>query len=227
LNDFRDKKPKRRRIPLFRGAAAFRIARAVGAIFTAFLAFAHVPAAGQTPAPAAPVAAAESAAQLEYNVKAAFLYSFGRYVEWPESQFKDKEAPFVIGICGDNPFGKTLDRIAEKRTIQGRRIEIRKVDPAKGFSGCHMLFIPSLISAEEQQKIIAKAQGMPLLLVGEIPRFAEFGGDVNFFVDDDRVRFEINVDVLRGKKLLIDAKLLSLGKKITSTVDSGRKVRNR
>jgi hypothetical protein len=90
-----------------------------------------------------------------------------------------------------------------------------------------MLFIPSLISAEEQQKIIAKAQGMPLLLVGEIPRFAEFGGDVNFFVDDDRVRFEINVDVLRGKKLLIDAKLLSLGKKITSTVDSGRKVRNR
>jgi hypothetical protein len=217
----------RSRTPFLSRTAANRSARFAGAILIAIGLFVGRLASGQSPAPTETAPAAESATQLEYNVKAAFLYSFGRYVEWPENQFKDKEAPFVIGICGENPFGKTLDLIAAKRTIQGRRIEIRKVDPAKEFAGCHMIFITSSIDAEEQKKIIEKSKGTPLLTIGEIPRFAEIGGDVNFFLEGDRVRFEINVDTLRGKKLLIDAKLLSLGKKLSSTMNSGRGMRNR
>jgi hypothetical protein len=175
----------------------------------------------QTPGESAPPAA-ESVNQLEYNVKAAFLYSFGRYVEWPESLFSDKESPFVIGVYGKNPFGEVLERIAKTRTIQGRRIEVKIIDSIDGLADCQLIFIPQNVSVEQQRKIVDKVKGTPLLLVGETAKFAEIGGDVNFFMEGDHVRFEINVDTLRNKKLLIDAKLLSLAKKISTVALDNR-----
>jgi hypothetical protein len=173
--------------------------------------------AAQTPAESTQPAA-ESVNQLEYNVKAAFLYSFGRYVEWPDNMFPDKQSPFVIGVYGENPFGDVLERIAKTRTIQSRRIVVKMIDSIDDLAECQLIFIPQKVSTEQQRKIIDKVKGTPLLLVGESSRFAEIGGDVNFFMEGDRVRFEINVDALRNKKLLIDAKLLSLAKKISTVV---------
>jgi hypothetical protein len=158
--------------------------------------------------------------QYVYNVKAAFLYNFGRYVEWPKKAFAGKDAPFVIGIFGENPFGTVLDRIAKTKTVQDRRIEVRTIDSLDDLADCHILFIPNSIAVEQQQRIIKKLRKKPILLVGEIPKFIDLGGGVDFFLDGNHVRFEINVDAVVVKKMQIDAKLLRIGKKVSLVRES-------
>jgi hypothetical protein len=153
--------------------------------------------------------------QYVYNVKAAFLYNFGRYVEWPKETFAGEQAPFVIGIFGENPFGTVLDRIAKTKTVRDRHIKVRSIDSLDGPVDCQILFIPGSVALDQQQRIIKKLRKKPILLVGETPKFIDLGGGVNFFLDDNHVRFEINVDAVVHKKMQIDAKLLRLGKKVS------------
>jgi len=149
----------------------------------------------------------------EYTVKAAFLYGFGQFVEWPPKTFADPSAPFVIGVAGDDPFGGALDEIAAKRTIQGRRIVIRRFAAPDDYRvPCQILFVSRSLSADQQAMFLKKAEGQAVLTVGETPGFTEKGGIVNFFVEGDRIRFEINAETARAARLRMDAKLLSLGK---------------
>jgi hypothetical protein len=151
----------------------------------------------------------------EYTVKAVFLYSFGRYVEWPESTFANATAPFVIGILGEDSFEGTLDQIAAKKTVQERPIVIRRFASLDEYRpGCQILFVSRSLRDDQQAAAIKKNDGKPVLVVGETPGFAERGGIANFFVDGDRIRFEINVDAARRAQLRMDAKLLSLGKPV-------------
>lgn len=156
--------------------------------------------------------------QYEYNVKAAFLYSFGRYVEWPKDAFAGHSGAFVLGVCGEEPFGQALDKIAQTKTIQGRRIIIQKMPTIEELQPCHILFISRSIPLEQQAAIINKMRNKSALLVGEVPGFAEHGGGINFYLEGGTVRFEINVEAIRQEKLMLDAKLLNLGKKVSETV---------
>jgi len=160
--------------------------------------------------------------QYEYNVKAAFLYSFGRYVEWPKDAFAAHSGDFVIGICGEDPFGQALDRIAQSKTIQGRRIIIQRMATTEELQPCHILFISHSIPPDQQSAIINKMRDKSTLLVGESPGFAERRGGINFFVEGGTVRFEINVDAIRQEKLMLDAKLLNLGKKVSEAATQAR-----
>jgi len=154
--------------------------------------------------------------QYEYNVKAAFLYSFGRYVEWPKDAFSGREGAFVIGVCGEYPFGQSLDRIAQTKTIQGRRIIVQRMAAADELQPCQILFVSRSVPVDQQTVIINKIRNddKSTLLVGESPGFAERGGGINFYVENGMVRFEINIDAIRQEKVLLDAKLMNLGKKI-------------
>lgn len=148
----------------------------------------------------------------EYTVKAVFLYSFGRYVEWPATAFGSPSAPFVIGILGEDTFGGALDAVAAKKTIQGRSIVVRRSASVQEFRApCQILFISHTLPADQQAAAIQKVQGKPVLVIGETPGFAERGGTANFTVDGDRIRFEINIENARRAQLRMDAKLLSLG----------------
>ena len=153
--------------------------------------------------------------QYEYNVKAAFLYSFGRYVEWPKDAFEEWSGAFVLGIYGEDPFGQVLDRIAQSKTIQGHRIIIQRMATIEELQPCHILFVSHSVPLEQQNMIIHKIRNddKSTLLVGEVPGFAERGGMINFYLEGGTVRFEINVDAMRQEKFLIDAKLLNLGEK--------------
>jgi hypothetical protein len=153
--------------------------------------------------------------QYEYNVKAAFLYSFGRYVEWPKEAFADRSGAFILGVCGEDTFGQILDRIAQSKTIQGRRIIIQRMATIEELQPCHILFVSRSIPPAQQIAIINKMRDKGTLLVGEVPGFAERGGGINFFLEGGTVRFEINVEAVRQEKLLLDAKLLNLGKKVS------------
>jgi len=165
----------------------------------------RLPASGAFAAEAAPT-------HDEYTLKAVLLYSFGRYVEWPKDAFAGPSAPFVIGILGEDTFGGTLDAIAQKRTIRGRPIVIRRFPTLENYRPpCNILFVARSLSPEQQAEVLAKTQGQPVFVVGESPGFAEQGASANFIMEGDRVRFQLNVDAARRAQLGLDAKILSLG----------------
>ena len=148
----------------------------------------------------------------EYAIKAAYLYQFGRYVEWPAQAFADERAPLVIGVLGADPFGNLLEEIARTKRIEGRPIVIRRFTSAADCTFCHILFVCASVDSESKTLILQKVRGNPTLLVGEEPGFAERGGTINFFLDENKIRFEINTEVARRDQLKISSKLLSLAK---------------
>ncbi|MBN1910001.1 MAG: YfiR family protein [Pirellulales bacterium] len=146
----------------------------------------------------------------EYNVKAAYLYSFGRYVQWPRGAFAGPDSPFVLGVLGEDPFAGALDRIAQTKRIQNRPIVVRRWKSLSEYESCHILFISRTVSLEEQMEVIRRLGDRPVLLAGDAPDFASRGGTLSFFVDVETVRFEINVNTVRRQRLTINAKLLKL-----------------
>ncbi|MCC6124923.1 MAG: YfiR family protein [Pirellulales bacterium] len=153
----------------------------------------------------------------DYEVKAAYLYGFGRYIEWPENAFQKASDPFVIGVVGEDPIIGALEEISAKRKIQQRKIVVRRFAAADDFKQpCQILFVSHSIPPEEQAALIKKTRGLPLLAVGETPGFAENGGGANFISEGDRVQFEINIESARRSRLRMDAQLLKRGKPVGS-----------
>lgn len=156
--------------------------------------------------------------RLEYNVKAASLYAFGRYVTWPDSAFESADSPLVIGVHGGNPFGDALDRIAAKKTINGRPIEIRQVNSPADSEGCHILFVTRSVPKQAESQLFERTEGKPILLVGESPGFTDRGGTINFYHRGTNVRFELNPDQGLESQLSLSAKLLTLGTRASTTM---------
>jgi hypothetical protein len=148
----------------------------------------------------------------EYAIKAAYLYQFGRYVQWPATTFADSSSPLVIGVLDHPQLVDILDEIARTKRIEGRPLVIRRFASMAEYTPCNILFVPASIGPEQKAAAIQKAQRSPLLLVGEEPGFAEQGGTVNFFVEENRIRFEVNVVVAKKDQLKISSKLLTLAR---------------
>lgn len=153
----------------------------------------------------------------EYTVKAVFLYSFGRFVQWPPQTFANDSEPFVIAVAGEDSFGRAPDEIAAKKTIQDRHIVIHRFAAPDDYRGpCQILFVSRSLGAEAQAAILKKTAGKPVFVVGETPGFCQQGGIANFYVAEDRIRFEINADAARHAQLRLDAQLLNLGKAVVA-----------
>jgi len=155
----------------------------------------------------------DSERQAEYNVKLAYLCNFTRYVTWPADAASKDGGEWIIGVLGEDPFRGALDRIAASgRKVAERKLVTRHFASLKDYKPCHILFIPKSVPRKQQDAVIQAMQGKPVLVVGEIGGFAAAGGCVNFYLDEDSVRFEINVDALKAQRLEASSKLLSLAK---------------
>lgn len=157
---------------------------------------------------AGPVARAQDASR-EYELKAAFLYNFAKFVQWGPERLSGPADPVVIGILGRNPFGSELARIVRNRKVDGRPLEIRAVDSAAEASAAQILFVP----AGEEYRFAPMREALVkagVLTVGESPDFAAAGGIVTFVLDANRVRFAINRDASDRTGLKIAAQLLRL-----------------
>jgi hypothetical protein len=160
------------------------------------------------------IAAAQSDQAEEYDVKAAFLFNFTKFVEWPEGSFNDSSSPIVIGIIGDDPFGDSLLHIVAGQTVQGRWIVIRKERFGDDLRRCQVLFI-STSERPHSTQILAGLQDASVLTVSDIDGFAEAGGAMQFVTEENRVRFIVNLDAARQSKLRVSAKLLALARVIS------------
>lgn len=147
----------------------------------------------------------------EAEVKAAFLYHFTGYVEWPASAFESSSSPFVIGVLGKSEVLSSLQNVVRGKNWNGRSFAVRRVDTAKEMRECQVLFVAGA-EAKRLPQILEILGDAPVLTVGESEGFAQKGGIINFFMEQSRVRFEINPDAAKRAHLTISSKLLNLAK---------------
>jgi hypothetical protein len=165
---------------------------------------------------AAPNARAQDALS-EYQVKAAYLFNFLKFVEWPDDSFADSLAPIVIGVVGEDPFGSALPQVTISKTVQGRDLVIRKYHSGEDLRGAHILFI-SPSEKKRQPMILSSLRGSSVLTVADTEGFLDAGGMIQFLNENDRVRFAISVDATSRAKLKMSSKLLSLAKVVGGNV---------
>jgi hypothetical protein len=158
------------------------------------------------------VAASEPSAGVgEYQVKAAYLYNLTKFTDWPASAFASNTAPMVIGVVGEDPFGKTMDDAFRGEIVRDHPLVVKRLRRDEDLRSCHVLFI-SYSEKERLPELLEKLKGSPVLTVSDAGDFVERGGMVNFFLVQKTVKMEINQAAVEEASLQISAKLLKLAR---------------
>ncbi len=158
-------------------------------------------------APLPRAAAATAPEATEYQIKAVFLYNFAQFVDWPPEAFADPQAPLVIGILGDDPFGASIDEAVRGERVNNRPMEIRRFRETDDFSNCHILFI-SHSEEGRLDEVLGRLKGRSILTVSDIDGFSKEGGIIRFVVESSKVRLRINLEASKQARLRISSKLL-------------------
>lgn len=150
----------------------------------------------------------------EYQIKAAFIFNFAKFVEWPPEALKKPSLPIVIGILGDNPFGSDFAQTMEKKFINDHPLQVKEFREATEVTNCHILFISSsFINSLEKKRLREMVEGLgraSVLTISETEGFTENGGMINFVKESNKIRFQINEPAAKQAKLKVSSKLLSL-----------------
>jgi hypothetical protein len=160
---------------------------------------------------------AQTASPTEYEIKAAFLYNFAKFVEWPPDAFKNSGGSFVIGVLGEDPFEKGLEKELTGKPLQDKQLVFKRLSSLDDALGCQVVFI----SASEEERlgaILNRLQGSPILTVSDMGKFIQHGGMVGFILQDNKVGFNVNRTVAESAGLKISSQLLKLAKIIVKTI---------
>jgi hypothetical protein len=149
----------------------------------------------------------------EYDVKAAFLFHFAQFVEWPGEAFKDASSPLTYCTIGEDRFRGALDESVKGKSVGGRPLRVLHLKQREQIEGCQVVFV-AIEEKKRLEETLAGAAGQAVLTVGETEHFARDGGMIGFFLEENKVRFEINLDAASKARLKISAKLLSLAKTV-------------
>ncbi len=153
----------------------------------------------------------------EYQVKAAFLYNFAKFVEWPPLTFKTDKDPIRICVLGQNPFGGLLDEAVGGKKVLGRPFVVTEIQDSSPVPDCQILFVATS-ERKRLRSIFAELRTVGILTVGETDGFATQGGIVNFKLTDGHVRLEINVEAAGLAKLRINSRVLSLAQIVKTSI---------
>lgn len=147
----------------------------------------------------------------EYQVKALFIFNFLQFVEWPEHAFASPDAPLRVAILGENPFSGALTATVRGENIRNRVVEVVHASRVQEVVNCHLVFV-SRSERANLGPILAALAGRPVLTVGDMPDFARRGGVVNFYMEAQKVRFEVNRGAAQKKGLKLASQLLGLAR---------------
>jgi hypothetical protein len=151
----------------------------------------------------------------EYQVKAAYLYKFVNYIDWPPQSFSAADDRLVIGVAGADAMAGELASVVAGRSVNGRRVTVRKLQPGDPVGGLHMLFIgedPGTRTAE----VLAAAKGQAVLIVTESEHAFSLGSAINFVVVDDKVRFDVAPRPAESVNVKISSRLLAVARRVVS-----------
>lgn len=148
----------------------------------------------------------------EAEVKAAFLYNFAKFVEWPTNAFTSDAAPLRVAVFGDDEFTTKLSMLLSDKKAHGRSFEVKKITNPQDAKNFHMVFVGSAES-KRALLVLEAVKKSPVLTIGETDEFLDYGGMIMFYFEDAQLRFDINPEPAEKVKLVISSKLLRLGKK--------------
>ena len=155
------------------------------------------------------IAAAQPRFSTEYDIKAAVLFNLGQFVDWPAGAYSTAESPLTIGVLGQNPFGRSLDRAVEGEKVQNRRIAVKYGETLDSLGSVHILFI-SRSEARRLPELLKGLNGRSTLTVSDMGQFAQNGGMVNLVTAGDRVRMIVNPAQIEAAGLRASSKLLRI-----------------
>jgi len=159
-----------------------------------------------------PFLRAQSPKPTDYDVKAVYLYNFGRFVEWPAS-VATKSDSFYVCVLGQDPFGPALDSTLAGETIGGKSVAAKRISSPQEAFGCQILFM----SAVENSRLTAIIEALDkggVLTVSDMPQFSQRGGMIQFVLEGKKVRFEVNLTAVQRAGLTLSSELL----KVATTV---------
>jgi len=177
-----------------------------------------------------PKTRADSAASREYQIKAAFLHKFIKFVDWPKEKMYDVNKPIVVGILGKDPFGDAIEIIMGEQ-VKDKKLVVRwfeSFEDSKNSNGkdkpsvhkkikairkCHLLFF-CYSEKKYREEIMKSLKGSHVLTVGDMNGFLESGGVINLIIEDKKVRFEINISAAKRAGLKIRSQLLKLARRV-------------
>jgi YfiR/HmsC-like len=164
---------------------------------------------------------AQSKAPSEYELKAAFLFNFAKFIEWPPGAFLDPKSPMILCTFNDDAFGVVLDEVVRAKAINGREIVVRQMKKAEALTACQVVFVGT---AENKRlpELLEALKDSTTLFVSDIPGSAARGGGIEFYLEDNKMRFSINVDAVQRAHLAISSKLLTLARIVHDQVHGER-----
>lgn len=158
------------------------------------------------------VAQAQSAT--EYQVKAAYLFNFAKFVDWPAESFPTADAPLLICVLGQDPFGHDFEQLITEKAVNGHRIEVAHPEGVVQARACQIVFLG--VGEKQVQATLQGLKGASVLTVGDADGFAKMGGIIGFVLDNNRVRFEINQKAAEQAHLKLSARLLTVAKAVVA-----------
>ena len=151
---------------------------------------------------------AQSPVSPEYEVKAVFLFNFTQFVQWPANSFPADQAPLVIGILGEDPFGSYLKETVLGEKVNGHSMIIQHYNNVEEIKICHILFIN--LPETRLEQAVESLKGRNILTVSDAPGFLEHGGMIRFFTRNNKIQLQINLEPSKEANLVISSKLLRL-----------------
>lgn len=152
----------------------------------------------------------------EYQVKAAFLFHFAQFVNWPPGVLNSNDSSLILCVFDDEPREQEFQSTIEGKVIGARVLHVRQISHSQEVQGCNILFL-SRDEARRQSAILKNLRGMPVLTVGETDNFLSDGGMIRFHLDEDKIRFDINLDGAESSHLKISSRLLLLATSVTQS----------
>jgi hypothetical protein len=162
----------------------------------------------------------------ESSLKAAFIYSFAKFTEWPQDVLPTT-GPFTACVLGDSPIRDALERTVKDRQLSGRGVSVLLVQFDGNLRSCHLLYV-SGVTPTQIAAIVAAVKGAPVLTISDVDSFAQQGGIAQMFVENGKMRFDLNLEVAKLSRLQLSSKLIVLAARVkdgTKSVDLSRSSR--
>ena len=148
----------------------------------------------------------------EARVKAAFVFNFARYVDWPDTAFADDRSPYVVGIYGRSDLAEALEETLRDKSVHGRSVTLRRFSRAEPVGQPLHLLVVAHGEPVDLRTLASSTPGAPVLTVGDTAGFCQRGGAINFYLEDGKVRFEMNLDVIERLGLRVSSSLMRLAR---------------
>ena len=165
------------------------------------------------------LSAVEPVVELEYKVKAGYLFNFARFVEWPGEAIPTATSPIIIGVLAGNEVLPIIQQVLEGKTVNDHPLVVKSIKAARPDSGCHILFVSRTVSQSPSEVHEALGSSSATLLVGETDNFAEKGGMIGFVREDETFRLRLNLEAATRAGLKVSAKMSSVAQVVKTKRD--------